>query len=104
MEPTDVTVEILESIRDGVHEVRDGLASVRDEVREVRVGLAGVTERMDRIEHRQTETDLRIATELVALAGAVREVRDAYREDRTLRHRVDDHERRLSEVERRVPG
>jgi hypothetical protein len=104
MQPTDVTVEILKSIRDGVHNVRselhDGLASVRDEVR---VGLAGVTERMDRIERRQTEADLRVATELVAVAGAVREVRDAYREERALRHRVDDHERRLSEVERRVP-
>jgi hypothetical protein len=44
----------------------------------VRADLAGVTERMDRLERRQTEADLRIATELVAIAGAVRETRDAY--------------------------
>ena len=105
MEPTDVTIEILKNIRDELH---DGLAGVRGEVAgvrgELRQGLAGVTERMDRIERRQTEADLRVATELVAVAGAVREMRDAYREERALNHRVDDHERRLSEVERRVGG
>jgi hypothetical protein len=49
---------------------------------------------------RQTGTEVRLATELVAVAGAVREVRDLLREDRGLRDRVDDHERRLSAVER----
>jgi hypothetical protein len=81
--------------------VRGEVAGVRGELRH---GLAEVTERMDRLERRQTEADLRVATELVAVAGAVREMRDAYREDRALSHRVDDHERRLSEVERRVGG
>jgi VIT1/CCC1 family predicted Fe2+/Mn2+ transporter len=104
MEPTDITIEILKSIRDELHdglgsvrgELHDGLNSVRGELTGVREDLAGVTERMDRLERRQTEADLRIATELVAIAGAVRETRDAYREERALRHRVDDHERRLS--------
>ena len=103
MEPTDITIEILRNIRDELH---DGLASVRTEVASVRTelheGLAGVTERMDRIDGRQTQAELRVATELVAVAGAVREMRDAYREERALRHRVDDHERRLLDVERRV--
>jgi hypothetical protein len=98
MEPTDITIEILKSIRDELH---DGLNGVRKDLRE---GLAGITERMDRLERPQTEADLRIATELVAIAiaGAVRETRDAYREDRALSRRVDDHERRLLDVERRV--
>jgi hypothetical protein len=94
MEPTDVTIEILRSIRDELHE---GLAGVRHE-------LAGITGRMDRVERRQTEAELRVATELVAISGVVREIRDAYREERALSHRVEDHERRLSEVERRVGG
>jgi hypothetical protein len=109
MEPTDITVEILKSIRDELHEglagVRhdlvEGLAGVRHDLVE---GLAGVTGRMDRVERRQTEAELRIATELVAISGVVREMRDAYREERALSHRVDDHERRLSDVERRVGG
>jgi hypothetical protein len=96
MEPTDITLEILKSLRDELHH---GLNGVCEDLRE---GLAGVTERIDRLERRQTETDLRIATELVAIAGAVREIRDAYREERALSHRVDDHERRRSDVERRV--
>jgi hypothetical protein len=54
MEPTDVTIEILKSIRDELH---DGLSSVREE-------LSGVR--------------------------------------RALSHRVDDHERRLADVEKRV--
>jgi hypothetical protein len=109
MEPTDITIEILKSIRDELHdglsglrgELHDGLSGLRGELRE---GLTGVTERMDRLERRQTEADLRVATELVGVAGAVREMRDAYREERALSHRVDDHERRLSEMERRVGG
>jgi len=36
------------------------------------------------------------------VGGTVREVRDLLREDRRLRDRVDDHERRLSAVERRT--
>jgi chromosome condensin MukBEF ATPase and DNA-binding subunit MukB len=110
MEPTDITIEILKSIRDELHDglssVRGELGSVRRELHDgltgVRADLAGVTERMDRLERRQTEADLRIVTELVAIAGAVRETRDAYREERALRHRVDDHERRLADVEKRV--
>ena len=105
MEPTDITIEILKSIRDELHE---GLAGVRSEVAGVRhellEGLAGVTGRMDRVERRQTEAELRVATELVAISGVVREMRDAYREERALSHRVDDHERRLSGMERRVGG
>ncbi len=98
MEPTDITIEILKSIRDELHE---GLVGVRGDLHE---GLAGITGRMDRVERRQTEADLRVATELVAIASAVREMRDAYREERALSHRVDDHERRLSDVEKRVGG
>jgi len=98
MEPKDITIEILKSIRDELHE---GLAGVRHDLLE---GLAGVTGRMDRVERRQTEAELRIASELVAISGVVREMRDAYREERALSHRVDDHERRLSEMERRVGG
>ena len=55
-----------------------------------------------RQERRQTEADVRVSTELVAVAGAVREVRDAVLQDRALRSRVDDHERRLAAVETRV--
>jgi len=108
MEPTDITIEILKGIRDEVRgvrgELRDGLQSVRGELRDglqgVREEVQGVSKRIDRLERRQTEADVRVATELVAVAGAVREMRDAFLEDRSLRVRVDDHERRLSAIEK----
>jgi hypothetical protein len=45
---------------------------------------------------------VRLATEIGGVAGAVREVRDLLREDRALRGRVDDHERRISVIEGRT--
>jgi chromosome segregation ATPase len=98
-EVSSVRTELRNELHDGLTGVRADVSSLREDLRD---GLAGVTGRMDRLEHRQTEADLRVATELVALAGVVREVRDAYREERALSHRVDDHERRLSDVEKRV--
>ncbi len=83
MEPTDVTIEVLKGIRDE---------------------LRGTNARLDRVERRQGETEVRLATQLVAVVSAVHEVRDLLREDRQLRDRVADHERRLTAVETRVGG
>ena len=110
MEPTDLTVEILKGIRDEVRSANDRLDGLRadtnqrldrlsDEVHTLRTDS---NERFGRLERRQTETEVRLSTELVAVVGAVREVRDALREDHTLRVRVDDHERRIAAVEARV--
>jgi hypothetical protein len=88
MEPTDLTIEILKGIRDGVHQTNGRLDDLVD--------------RVERVERRQTETEKHLASELVAVGGAVREVRDLLREDHALRNRVDDHERRLTAVERRT--
>jgi hypothetical protein len=92
MEPTDLTIEILKGIREEAHRTNERLDELRTDV----------VDRIERVERRQTETEVRLATELVAVGGAVREVRDLLREDRALRDRVDDHERRLSAVERRT--
>jgi len=88
MEPTDLTIEILRGIRDGVHQTNDRLDDLVD--------------RVERVEGRQTQTEVRLASELVAVGGAVREVRDLLREDHALRDRVDDHERRLTAIEQRT--
>jgi chromosome segregation ATPase len=110
MEPTDLTIEILKGIRDEAHKTNERLDRTNSRLDELRVDVrAGLDElrtdlvdRIERVERRQTETEVRLATELVAVGGAVREVRDLLREDRALRDRVDDHERRLSAVERRT--
>jgi hypothetical protein len=110
MEPTDLTIEILKGIREETHKTNERLDTTNDRLDELRVDLRSglddlrtdVVDRIERVERRQTETEMRLASELVAVGGAVREVRDLLREDRALRDRVDDHERRLSAVERRT--
>ena len=109
MAPTDLTIEILKGIRDEVKGVREEVNGMRDEVRGVREEVNGIrgqlgetNARLDRLERRQADTEIRLSTQLVAVVDAVRDVRDLLREDRALHDRVDDHERRLAAVERRV--
>ena len=101
MEPTDITIEILKGIRE---DLRTGLQGVRDEIRDkvqgVRDEVQGVSQRLDRLERRQTEAEMRVAMELIAVGGAVREMRDAFLADHSLRTRVEDHERRLAVIEK----
>jgi hypothetical protein len=92
MEPTDLTIEILKGIREETRKTNERLDELRTDL----------VDHIERVERRQTETEVRLATDLVAVGGAVREVRDLLREDRALRDRVDDHERRLVAVERRT--
>ena len=80
------------------------LIEIRDEARKTNERLEGTNSRLDRLERRQVEAEVRISTELVAVAGAVREMRDAFLEDRRLAAQVGDHERRISVLEGRSPG
>src|SRR5580658_226003 len=120
MQPTDVTVEILKSIRDEVQGLRtevhstnerlevtnERLEGLADEVQGLRADTVQrfdeANDRFGRLERRQTESEVRLSTELVAVVAAVREVRDVLREDLGLRARVEDHERRIAAVETRV--
>jgi len=95
MEPTDLTIEILRGIHEQTRLTKEGVERTNERVDHV-------VDRLERVERRQTESEVRLSTELVAVVGAVHEVRDLLREDRGLRDRVDDHERRLSAVERRA--
>jgi hypothetical protein len=96
----------LDRTLEALHEIRDEMRTTRQELREelgsIREELHGLSGRMDRLEHRQVQTEIRLATELVAVVGAVHEVRDAILGERKLAATVDDHERRLSALERRT--
>jgi chromosome segregation ATPase len=113
MEPTDLTIEILKGIREENRrtndqldalrtEVRTGFAGVRSELGELRGEVGELRGEVGALRDRQTATEVRLATELIGVAGAVREVRDLLREDRALRGKVDDHERRISAIEART--
>jgi hypothetical protein len=71
------------------------LKEIRDEVRKT-------NERLERLERRQNETEVRLATELVAVSHAVLEVRDLLTTNLNVRAKVDEHEQRIAELERKV--
>jgi hypothetical protein len=109
MEPSDITVAILRGIRDEVHALREDanarfgetnahLDAMRDGLEALRDDTKSHFQELDR---RRIETEVRLSTEIVAVAGAIREVRDLLRDDLTLRSRVDDHEHRLAALEKR---
>lgn len=106
MEPTDLTIEILKGIREEARKTNDEVRRTNERIEQTNERLGelrtDLVDRIERVERRQTETEVHLATELVGVAGAVREVRDLLREDRGLRDRVDDHERRIAEMERRT--
>jgi len=110
MEPSDVTIEVLKGIREEIHtgladvrtELRQGLAGVRTEVAELRTEVAELRGEVKEVQRRQTETEMRLATELVAVTSAVLQVRDLLREDRLGRSQVQDHERRIAALEKKV--
>jgi hypothetical protein len=87
---------------EALHEIRDEVRTVRDEVRTVRDEMHTLTERVERVEERQVHMEIRLATELVAVVGAVNEVRDAILGSRKLDATVADHELRLQALERRT--
>ena len=71
------------------------LKDIRDEVRKT-------NERLERLERRQTDTEVRLSTELVALASAVHEVGDMLRTNLSVRTKVEEHEARIAALERKA--
>ncbi len=79
------------------------LQEIRDELKEHRGILREHSTHLAALEHRQVETELRLATEIVALAHAVKEVRDLLRERLDQRDRVDELDRRVTRIEAHLP-
>jgi len=106
MQPTDLTIEILKGIRDEVRITNARLDETNARLDETNSQLGALRSdtnmRLDRLERRQTEGDVRVQTEVAAVVGAVDRLRDVLLEDRALRQRVDDHERRLVAIETRA--
>lgn len=105
----DLTLEILKQIRDNVAETNVRIDTLGDRL-DARIDHLGdrLDARIDKLDgtvrqlaDRQTESELRLATEIVALSHAVGGVRDLLREHLDERKRVDDHERRIRELERK---
>lgn len=98
---SDLTTKILIEIRDEIRNTRDGLAGRIDETNS---RLDETNVRLDRLERRQVATEVRVATELTAVTGAVHELRDLLIDDRKYSARIEDHEQRIAALEQRDPN
>ena len=94
----NLTTRILVQIRDEMRSNRDEVKKTNERLDAVREELS---ERLERLERRQTEDSVRLATELVAVAKAVGEVRDLLKDRRAEREAISDHERRIRALEKR---
>ena len=99
----DLTLQVLESIRDELTKTRKDLSARLDETNarldQTNTRLDHTNERLDRLERRQTATEIRLATELTSVVTAIGDLKNAILEDRELRKTVSDHERRLNALE-----
>lgn len=104
MDPADLTIRVLQEIRDEVREVKVEARKTNERLDQTNERLDQTNQRLDRIERRQTESETRLASDLVAVTGAVNQVRDLLATRPELRDRVDDHERRIASLEQRSGG
>jgi hypothetical protein len=102
MERTNLTLEILKGIREELRVTREALSARLDgtnaRIDETNAALSALREQ-------QVHTEIRLSTEIVALSSAVRAVTELLRapkDDVALRARVEDHERRLGDLEKRT--
>ena len=89
MASSDLATEVLIQIRDELKHTREALSSRLDET----------NSRLDRVERRQSDTETRLATELLGVVAAVNQLKDMLMADRVLRQRVDEHDRRIALLE-----
>lgn len=87
---SDLSVEILKQIRDELKLTRSELATRID----------ATNSRLDALERRQTEMEVRLATELISVSATITDLKNVLLEDRKLRQQVSDHEKRLLKLEK----
>jgi hypothetical protein len=75
------------------------LIDIRDAARATNERLDQTVERLDRLERRQVDAEIRISTELVTLTGVLRSFHDDFLAERPSRAVLADHERRLRALE-----
>jgi DNA-binding XRE family transcriptional regulator len=88
---TDLMIKVLQQIRDEIKATRSDLSERIDET----------NTRLEKVERRQVDMELRLATELVAVSTAIGDLKKVILEDRKLRAQVSDHEQRLRSLEKK---
>lgn len=98
----DITIGVLRDIRSELQGLRSSATQTNEALAKTNEGLAKTNEALAALERRQTASEIRLATEIIAVAGAVRDLRDVLVEDRQLRAQVVDHEQRIGRLEGRT--
>ena len=96
MAPTDPPIEILIQIRDELKRMREELSSRLDQTSSL---LDQTNSLLARFERRQTESEVRLASELVNLVSAGNQRKDLIVADWDLRRKVEEHDRRIALLE-----
>lgn len=94
--PADLTLQVLIQIRDRLDSLElttsDRFAKLQlttnNRFAELHTAISETNYRLEGFERRVTDTEMRLATELVALAGAAKGVRDLLKEELAERYRV----------------
>lgn len=106
----ELTLEVLKGLRADLNAGLNGLrADVNARLDQTNSRLDGTNARLDetnarleRLERRQTEGEIRVATELTAVANAVGTLKDLLAQKLEVRDHVVDHEKRLVAVEKKL--
>src|SRR5437868_2280474 len=99
MAKKDLATEVLIQIRDETRANREEIKRTNEEIHKSRIELS---ERIERLEKRQVESEVRLATELIGVSAAIKELTKLVAEDRQLRTQVADHEKRLGYLEHKT--
>ena len=106
MESSDLTIQVLREIRDEIRLTNGRLDQTNGQLDQTNGRLDRMNgkldltnERLEKLEKRQAQGEIRLSTEMVAVAKAVDSVRQLLAERLDLRDRVDEHDRRISALE-----
>lgn len=94
-------LQILTEMRDELRQSNQRLGVVEKRLEVVEDRLEAVEDGQKEIARRLVESEMRLATELVATRGVREQVRDTPLELLRHRDRIDDHEKRITALERR---
>ena len=95
MEPTDLTIQILQGIRDEIRETRTELSERIDETN------VRLHEMRTELSRRIVESEIRTATAITDLAGSVQDMTTVLRAQHDLRPRLERCEREIAELKQR---
>jgi hypothetical protein len=96
------TLQVLREIRAELNGTNRRLDATNEHLDGTNERLEATHQEVRALARRQPASEIRLSTELTALARVVGEVRDLLRDRLDLRDRVDDHERRILTLEGRT--